>query len=157
KDLRDRFTNAFDVLLPRTWQDPGDPSSSVDPQSVPINIELKNVTASEVFHAMNLVFEAQNTPVRWELRMNGSRPAALLRVVRALVPPSNTPPTPPKEARRMVFFVGELLADDKSGGMTMDQLFKTVSEVFQMSYKDAKGVLQYHKEAQLLVVTGTND
>lgn len=157
RNLRDQFTNAFDILLPSSWQNPGDPASAIDPQSVLINIELKNVTASEVFHAMNLVFEAQNTPVRWELRMNGNRPAALVRVLPALVPASGAPPPAPEESRRMVYFVGELLGDEKSGGMTMDQVYKMVSEVFQMSYGNVKGVLQYHKEAQLLVVTGTTD
>jgi hypothetical protein len=57
----------------------------------------------------------------------------------------------------MVYFVGDLVGDEKPGGMTMEQLFSTVSEVYQMSYGSAKGALQFHKEAQLFIVTGTAD
>ena len=49
-------------------------------------MRLKNVTASEVFNAMNIVFETENTPLRWELRMNGNRPAAVLYVLPDLLP-----------------------------------------------------------------------
>jgi hypothetical protein len=52
-----------------------------------------------------------------------------------------------------------LLGEEKPGGMgmTMQQLVKTVSEVYAMSYGPATGVVQFHKEAQLLIVTGTGD
>ncbi len=151
-NMREVFKNAFDILLPGTWQNPADPSASVEPGNVPISIRLKNVTAGEIFNAMNMVLESQNSPVRWELTMNGSRPTVILRVMQALVPSSVL--QPPKESKRLVFFVGDLVGD-KFGGMSMEQLVKTVSEVFQMSYGDPKGVVQFHKEAQLLVVTGT--
>ena len=39
----------------------------------------------------------------------------------------------------------------------MEELVKTVSEVYQMSYGESKGVLKFHKDAQLLIVTGTGD
>jgi urease alpha subunit len=45
--------------------------------------------------------------------------------------------------------------------MTMEQLVKTISEVYEMSYGTAQGPisshLQFHKEAQLLIATGTVD
>jgi hypothetical protein len=152
--LREQFNDAFDVLIPNGWQDPNNPNVGpvevVDPGSFCVKIQLKNVRASEVFNAMNLVFETQNTPLRWELKMNGNRPTALLRT---LFPVSAHEATP-KETKRMIYFVGELLGDEKSGGMTMEQLVKTVSEVYQLSYGDPHGVIQFHKEAQLLVVTG---
>jgi len=63
-DLRIRFTNAFDILTPSEWQDPHDPArfsgAPFDPVSTLIKMELRNVTASEVFHAMNMVFDAEN-------------------------------------------------------------------------------------------------
>jgi ribosome biogenesis SPOUT family RNA methylase Rps3 len=93
--------------------------------------------------------------VRWELKLNGKRPTAVLRPVPALWPAAA--PQPPAETKRMIYFVGELLGDEKSGGMTMEQLVKTVSEVYEMSYGQARHVIEFHKDAQLLVVTGTID
>jgi hypothetical protein len=51
--------------------------------------------------------------------------------------------------------VGNLLGDEKSGGMTMEQLVRTLSEVQQMSFGSESG-LQFHKQAQLVIVTGTD-
>jgi len=155
-NLREQFQNAFDVLLPSKWDDPRDPSISIDPQSVPIKMQLKNVTASEVFNAMNLVFEAENTPLRWKLAMNGNRPTVLLRVIPNLVP-ARSPQPPPEQPQRKIFFVGDLLGEEKSGGVTIAKLVNTISEVYQMSYGSPKGVIQFHQEAQLLIVTGTVD
>jgi hypothetical protein len=162
--LRDKFDQAFDVLLPSQWQHPDDPSGTTDPPNIAISIRLRNVTASEVFNAMNLVFMTENRPVRWELRMNGNRPTVVLRVLPELMPPALTkrglPPT-----RRMVYFVGDLVDETRGGEWTMEKLVDTVSQVYQMSYGDsparaAKEMahrLQFHKEAQLLVITGTED
>jgi hypothetical protein len=154
-DLLERFKGYFDVLVPVnvdiTWQ------------STMIRLQLKNVTASEVFNAMNLMFENDQTPLRWELKMNGKRPTALLRVL-AQPSPKNPPPVidpttglpmPPPETKRGVYFVGNLLGDEKSGGMTMEQLVQTLSEVHQMSF-GSEGGLQFHKQAQLVIVTGTD-
>ncbi len=155
--LRHEF-NAVDVLIPNGWQGPGpnNPAMSFDPHSVTIKMQVKNVKASEAFHAMNLLFESENTPCRWELKMNGTRPTAILRVLPELFPAVAPPPPPPPTAR-MVYSVGDMIGDEKSGEMTMDKLVKTVSEVYQMSYGPSKGVLQFHKDAQLLIVTGTSD
>lgn len=157
-NLRHEFTNAFDVILPAAWQNPNDPSAPMDLQSMLINVQLRNVTASEIFNAMNLVFETQNSPVRWSLKMNGTRPTAVLRVVPALVPPPAAAPNAPAKPTRIVVFVGDLLGDGKlAGGMTIGQLLKTVFEVYRMSYGESKDAIQFHEGAQLLVITGTPD
>jgi len=140
RHLRERFKDSFDVLA--------NGNGDIDPSAVMIRLQLKNVTASEVFNAMNLVFENDRTPLRWELKLNGKRPTALLRV---LAQPSPTEP----ETKRGVYFVGNLLGDEKSGGMTMEQLVQTLSEVHQMSF-GSQGGLQFHKQAQLVIVTGTD-
>src|SRR5437870_8446350 len=154
--LRQEFKDAFDVLIPSEWQDPGNPARSIDPNAATIKLRLKNVTASEVFNAMNLVFETENAPLRWKLMMNGNRPTVLLRLLPQLVPgrPHQPSPEPP---RRMIYFVGDLIGDQKAGGMKMAELVKTISDVYQMSYGEPKGVLQFHEAAQLLIVTGTPD
>jgi hypothetical protein len=156
--LRNEFKGAFDILIPNGWQDPNTPGLSIDPQSATIKMQLKNVTASELFHAMNLLFEAENSPYRWELKMNGNRPTAMLRILpRLLHVPDPPPPVLPKT--RMVYFVGDLIGEEKPGGMPIERLVKTVSEVYEMSFahSNAKNVIQYHKDAQLLVVTGNSD
>lgn len=159
RGLRAEFGDAFDILMPIFWQDPNHPERSLEIPPVQVTMRLKNVTASEVFNAMNLMFEGENTPCRWELRMNGSRPMALLRVVPELVAatpffPSPAPTPPPL---RQIYFVGDLLGDEESGGMSMEQLVKTVSEVYGMSYGSSSEVLKYHEGAQLVIVTGTPD
>jgi len=156
RHLRAEFKDAFDILIPNGWQDPNNPAVSLDPGSTTIKMQLKNVTASEVFNAMNLVLEGENIPYRWELKLNGKRPTAMLRVLPQLLPAVAIPP-PPRPPTRMIYFVGDLIGDEKSGGMTMERLVTTVSEVYQMSYGQTKGVLQFHKEAQLLIVTGATD
>jgi hypothetical protein len=156
--LRQEFKGAFDILIPNGWQDPNNSQLTADPQAITIKMQLKHVTASEVFNAMNLLFETENSPYRWELKLNGNRSIAILRVLPELLhfpdPPRPAPPT-----ARMVYFVGDLIGDDISGGMTMERLVKTVSDVYEMSFahNNAKNVLQFHKDAQLVIVTGTSD
>ena len=156
QQLRKEFNNGFDVLIPSQWQDPQNYAVSIDPNSISVKMQLRKVTASEVFNAMNLMFEAENTPCRWELKLNGNRPTAILRILPQFLPPVATPPPPPPPTRK-VHFVGDLIGDEKSGGMTMEQLVKTVADVYQMSYGPAKGMFQFHKETQLIVFTGTAD
>jgi hypothetical protein len=154
--LRERFKDSFDVLLPA--------NVDTDWQSVMIQLQLKNVTASELFNAMNLVFENDRTPLRWELKLNGKRPTALLRILvesghknsPSAIDPTTGLPLPPQETKRGVYFVGDLLGDEKSGGMTMEQLVQTLSEVQQIGF-GSEGGLQFHKQAQLVIVTGTDD
>ena len=154
--LRQEFKGQFDVLIPNSWQEPRYPTVSFDPFSISVSMQLKNVSASEIFNAMNMKFEAENAPCRWELKMNGNRPTAMLRVLPQLLRiPDPEPPTPPRT--RMVYFVGDLVSDEKPGGMTVEQLVKTVSDVYKMSYGESKGVVQFHKDAQLIIITGTSD
>src|ERR1700743_107107 len=64
QNLRDQFKQKFDVLLPGpTIGDnavnrlTGSPVPATDWGSTTIQLQLRNVTASEVFNAMNLIFE----------------------------------------------------------------------------------------------------
>jgi hypothetical protein len=152
-DLRKQFNEAFDIVIPRGTL----PGNNFEAAGVPIRIQLKNVSASELFNAMNLMFEAENTPLRWELKINGSRPMVVLRVLSM----AGWPTPPPEPPQRKIFFVGDMVDEEKRGRMTMEQLVKTVSEVYEMSYGAAHGGvsdhLQFHKQAQLLIVTGTID
>jgi hypothetical protein len=153
RDLRDRFKGYFDILPTPLTSDKDWGTETT------IRLQLKNVRASEVFNAMNLVFENDRTPLRWELKLNGKRPTALLRVLGNILPkfdPTTGLPVPSVETKRMVFFVGDLLGDEKSGGMTMDQLIRTISEVHEMSFGSKAG-LQFHKQAQLVIVNGTDE
>jgi len=160
--LSDNFKQQFDVLLPGAaggiayvngqtvqvgWQH--------DWREEQVNLRLKNVTASEIFAAMNLVFENNRTPLRWELKMNGHRQIALLRVLIDPTPQIDmTAPLPGQEKQRRIFFVGNLIGDDKKPGMTMEQIIKTVTDVWEMADVSG-GNIKFHKEAELLVVTGT--
>jgi hypothetical protein len=163
-DLRKQFNDAFDVLIPNGWSDPNSSVESPSPRGEQISLRLRNVAASEVFNAMNLLLETENVPMRWELIMNGKRPVAVLRLIPELMartPPTAIDPTTglpiqPPETKRTVYFVGDLIGDEKAGGMTLEQVVKTISEVSDMAYGKA-GMVQFHKEAQLLVVTGTPD
>ena len=162
--LSEQFKQQFDVLLPgntsgatymngqmvpASWQ--------TDWRSESVILRLKNVTASEIFAAMNLLFENNRTPLRWELKVNGHRQIALLRVLAEPMPQPNAfGPTGVPEMQRRVYFVGELIGDEKDGGMTMEQIIKTITDVWKMS-DTLNGDIQFHKEAQLLVVTGTAD
>lgn len=165
--IRDQFKGQFDIILPNPTS--GDSINlltgapvvnavlglgSIDWRSETVlNLRLKDVTASELFNAMNLIFENDKTPLKWELKVNGHRQLALLRVL--VDPPPQAPrlPAPPEPLRR-VYFVGDLIGDEKSGGMTLDQIIKTITDIWQMT-DTVNGKIQFHNQAQLLVVTGT--
>jgi len=151
KNLREKFKNDFDILpMPSTYgQDWGN--------QISIQLQLRNVKASEIFNAMNLVFENDQTPVRWELKWTGRRPIVQLRVLPETAPQPEPPQPKPAETHRMVFFVGNLLGDEKSGGMTMEQIIKTISNVWPADFGRPEGVIQFHEQAQLLVVNGTRE
>jgi hypothetical protein len=160
RSLGDQFKEQFDILLPSA----GSRMMNVNGQQItvgwqndwpsePISLRLKNVTASEIFAAMNLLFENNRTPLRWELKVNGRRQIALLRVLVDPMPQGQVNAQPP-EIKRRVYFVGNLIGDEKNGGLSMEQIIKTITDVWKMA--DASGGnIQFHKEAQLLVVSGT--
>lgn len=143
--LRTSFKNQFDILpMPTTfgtnWGD------------TIIQLQLRNVRASDIFNAMNMVFENDHTPLRWQL-MNDSHPMVILRVL-----PEGAPqPSPGTEIHRAVYFIGNLIGDEKSGGMTADQVIDTILKSWPSDFGKSDGVIQFHKEAQLLIVNGTNE
>lgn len=159
KQLLASYKDKFNVLpMPQTFgQDWG---------TTIIRLQLKNVKAGEVFNAMNLVFENDRTPIRWELKNSayGGLPYAQLCVLPQAAhwltsggaggPVADTPPAP---KQRMVYYIGNLVGDEKSGGMTMDQLTKTILSVWPTDFGSSDGVIRIHKEAELLVVNGTAD
>ena len=149
RDLREKFKDDFDILpMPTYGQDWGNEY---------IRLQLKNVKASEVFNAMNLVFENDHTPLRWELKANG-RPLVQLRVLPEAAPTADPFSQPkPADTHRTVYFVGNLVGDEKSGGMTMEQIIKTITEVWPTEFGKPDSVVQFHKDAQLLVANGTSD
>lgn len=157
-DLEKQFTNSFDLLLPQAFEGTvpqPSPNESRDLLQTQIFLRMKHVRASEVFNAMNLMFENNRTPLRWELRVTDRRQMALLRVLdRPLLSPGAAAPQP---MVKRVYFVGELLGDGKSGGMTMPQVIDTVSSVYKMSYGKAPTGIQFHTDAQLLIFNGTVD
>ena len=80
KDLTRTFENAFDILLPFG----SETEQAWNWQNANVWLQLRNVTASEIFNAMNLVFEAGRTPLQWDLIRNGNRSTALLRNLHAM-------------------------------------------------------------------------
>ena len=148
-DLRERFKDHFDIL-------PTPDVFGTDWGGVEIELQMKNVRASEVFNAMNLIFENERRPLRWELKVNSNgRQFAMLRVLPEAAPQPEPPAARPPETHRMVYFVGNLLGDEKSGGMTMEQIVKTITDIWPAEFGKPEGVIQFHKDAQLLVVNGT--
>ena len=153
--FKDRFNNdTFDFLpMPKTFgKDWGDET---------IQLQLNNVRASEIFKALNLVFENDRTPLRWELKQSVTHTHHVNRwVMLRVLPeaaPTDVPQNKPPETHRMVYFIGNLVGDEKSGGMTMEQIAKTISDVWPAEFGKPDSVIQFHKDAQLLVVNGTRE
>ncbi|HXT10885.1 MAG TPA: hypothetical protein VN873_04915 [Candidatus Angelobacter sp.] len=154
--LRQEFKEQFDILMPAPPADNGMvinqfnglPQRDKDWNQLTINLRLKDVTASEIFNAMNLMFQNDQTPLRWELKVNGDRQLAVLHVL-----VQRSPVQEVQEVRK-VYFVGDLIGDQKNGGMSMEQVIQTISDVWGLA-GDAGGKIQFHNDAQLLVVSGT--
>lgn len=160
RHLLDQFSNEFDIVIPRGYAPRNSATVNNQPEEINpgvqfVTLQLRNVTASEIFNAMNLEWENENTPVRWQLVMNGSRPTAVLRVVPELLT-HGLPPPPAPEIKRMVFFVGNLLGSEKSGGMTLDQVVQTVETTYA-TVLNSKPDIHVSKDAQLLIISGTLD
>ena len=67
---------------------------------------------------------------------------------------SNCNPFEPREGRKVYFSWGDLIGDEKNGGMSMEAIIKTITDVWKMS-GDSAGKIQFHEDAQLLVVSGS--
>ncbi len=114
RQLRLQFKDQFNILpMPKTFgKEWGD---------ITIQLQLKNVRASEIFNAMNLVFENDRTPLRWKLSDNRM---VQLQVLREAVPPP--PPAPETGTHRMVYFMGPLVSHKEIAGR-LDATPKSVS------------------------------
>ena len=202
--LQQLYDDQFDVLIPNSLP-PSEPAP-IDPNTgLPVPVEplaardltvrlrLKNVTVPEVFRAMNMLFEMDRTPVRWDLVMFSNRPVAVLRPVeiqRPIPPPAPAaPPVPPttgqaatvadqlaqqrqsalsayrgvgaalldQPVQRRVVYIGELIGDPGSGGMTMELVLKTLTATLEEGFSPARSKLQCHEAAELLIVTGPGE
>jgi hypothetical protein len=153
-NLRKEFRESFDVLIPRVIPHPEAPSQELNAQDLAVYMQLKNVRASEVFHAMNLLFETENTPVRWELTLNGERPLVVLKPT--MIRSTGIPKPPPARLTRSVFPVADLIGDGPGQYAKIEELVKTVTEIYGLSFETTEGV-QFHRKSQLMVVTGTPD
>jgi hypothetical protein len=161
--MRERFHDYFDVILPNPDQQstPKNPAtglpetaSGFDPTQIDIDLQLKNVTAGEIFSAMNMQFELNKSPYRWELTMNGPRPTALLRISPPLVPP---PPPPPQPIRK-VFYVGYMLGDYP--GTNDTPKLAVISDTVRAAWTTTgipPGKIDIYPPGQLLIVSGTQD
>ncbi len=170
--LQARFSNSFDIILPNNstmavnMAGKGLCIITFDPTRLYIELQLNNVTASEIFNAMNTQFELDRSPLRWELTLNGSRPTAILRNLPQLGPlaPSEPPPLP---QIRKVFYVGDILGDYPG---TNDAAKLASIETNILSCATGKGVVSVwggrprsgvkiaeYPPGQLLIVSGTSD
>jgi hypothetical protein len=161
-NLRELFKNSVDILIAQKASDEG-----VDPATWTAKFGLHDVKASEVFRAMNELLEAENSPLRWRLKMNGSRPMALFCVAPELespplpggaIDPTTGLPVPMRvnQKKPMVFFVGDLIGDEKEGGLTWDHFQNMLTDIEFRTYKQ-DFVIGFHKDAQLLIVKGTDE
>lgn len=180
KHLQQLYRDQFDVLIPNAIpaaeQAPIDPNTglpgsveAIEANAIPIRLRLKNVTAPEIFRAMNMLFEMERTPARWDLIMFSSRPVAVLRPVESPkpAPPALPPPPPPAPGKtgygeapqsppvqRVVLYIGGLTRDSDAGGMTLDSILKTLTATLEESFSPARSKVQCHAAAELLIVTG---
>lgn len=150
--LRQGFKQEFDVILPQSYRPVPGGSEVSDVNAIGITLTLKNAGSEDVFNAMNSYFEINGIPLRWELSMTGGdRRLAILR------PSAPWPPPVRNEPQHMIFYVGDLLGNGKSGGMTIDQIAKTVTDVHTMSFPNSNSdtVIGCYRDADLIVVTGS--
>ena len=153
-----QFKNQFDLILP----------SDFDPATIMVKLELKNVNAIEIFNAMNMYFDTGNIPAHWKLTLNGSRPTAILEIKKLPVTPA--PPSVEPARKHTVFSIAELLymdnQPDKRAAWITAQVSGVLYDIQKPGHPPANesmpgGLLtqgtaiQIHKEAGLLVFTGT--
>lgn len=155
--LKTFFSNQFDAIIPPSLPFPvapgNPPAEAMNPGDIDIKLQLRKVTAGEVFNAMNLYFEAQGRPVRWELKMNGHRPTAMIVAYQAPEKAEASAPRAPLE--RSIIYVGDLLGV-RGARMSMDQLLVNLRNVYQVAMAGALPPrIDGHIETELLIVTGT--
>jgi len=141
--LREWFKGSFDVLP--------FPEGNTDWGSTIINLKLTNVKAADLINAMNLLFENSKFPVRWQLVIYHDHPYLILRDIK----PSPIESAANEPKIRRIFFVGDLLGDGP-GGMTMEKMNETISDLWKTSFGSAPmGNIGFHQESQMLVFSGT--
>jgi DNA-binding protein len=160
QNLRELFKNQIDILIANRASDDG-----ADPAVWCARFSVHDVKASEIFRAMNELLEAENSPFRWRLKMNGSRPMALFcsipelasrPVAGAAVDPTTGLPMSLNQKKPMVFFVGDLIGDERWGGLSWEHLQTMLEEIEVQTYKQ-EIVTGFHKEAELVIVKGTDE
>jgi len=159
RSLSDQTKNQFDVLMPgvialqEAPAGTGLPVEQIDPGGIPMKLRLKNVSIVEAFQAMNMLFEIDHTPVRWELVMNGHRPVAVLRGV--LEPKS---PLAVPSVGHSVAYVGNLLGTPDLGRMSPDALCETLETTAEQTFPGSNTIkIKFHRGAELVVLSGTDE
>jgi hypothetical protein len=167
RNLQDEAKQQIDVLMPGSvvlhWPPPGQPAETTETAGIPIKLRLKNASVIEVFQAMNMLFEIESTPLRWELAMNGQRPVALLRQLEAeptaRVPGGGTPAeVRPKPVTYSVVAVEALFGAPDAGGMKPDALSTILLETAQETLgASSTRKIQFHPGSGLLILSGTEE
>ncbi len=164
--LQDQCKHQFDVLMPESLAPAaappgGPPPETMNPGDIAIKLRLKNVSIIEVFQAMNMLFEIDGKPVRWELVMNGHRPVAMLRALEPeplAAAPAGGGGADPRAVSRSVVFVGDLIGEPNSGGMKPNTLCEILEETVRSTFPTSNTHrIQFHRAAELLVLSGTDE
>lgn len=143
--LREDFKDSFDIL-------PFPENDATDWGSTIINLKLVNARANDVINAMNLVFENNQRPVRWHLEVHDGHAYLILKEIR----PAYADQVAAQPKVRQIFFVGDLLNDDKTNGLTMQGLNDTIADIWNRTYgTSADDVIRFHQSTQLLIFNGT--
>ena len=159
--LQEQTKHQFDVLIPHGvflhMPPPGGaPTEPENPSDFPIKLRLKDVSIIEVFQAMNMLFEIEKCPCRWELIMNGHRPVAVLRP-----PEIEPPPAVPAAADSVghtVAYVGNLLGTPDVGRTSPDALCETLEQTAKQTFPNSSTIkVQFHRGAELVVLSGTDE
>jgi hypothetical protein len=165
--LQEQTKHQFDVLIPHGFVryaplPGGPPVEQEDPSNFAIKLRLKNVSIVEVFQAMNMLFEIEKWPCRWELVMNGHRPVAVLRPPEIEPPPAvsagDSPEARTQSVGHMVAYVGNLLGTPDAGRMTPVDLGDTLEQTANQTFPGSITFkVQFHRGAELLVLSGTDE
>ena len=141
RSLQEQTKHQFDVLIPSGVvlhaPPPGaPPAEPTHAGRFPIKLRLKNVSIVELFQAMNMLFEIEKWPCRWELVMNGHRPVAVLRPPEIEPPPAapagGTPEARAQAVGHSVAYAGNLLGTPDLGRMSPDALCETLEQTAKL-------------------------